>query len=104
MKSYSVYILTNTSRTSLYIGITNRVLRRQFEHAKELDSGFTSKYNVNRLVHCETFANVEHAIAREKQLKGWRRSKKVALIESLNPKWDDLSREWASVYKPDSKT
>jgi len=104
MKSYTVYILTNASRTALYIGITNRVLRRQFEHKHKLESGFTSKYNVNRLVYCETRSEVEAAIAREKQLKGWRRSKKVDLIESQNPKWDDLGRVWDEVYKPDSKT
>lgn len=104
MKSYSVYILTNASRSSLYIGITNHLLRRKFEHDHKLNSSFTSRYNVDRLVYCETFGEVEDAIAREKQLKGWRRSKKVALIQSRNPKWDDLSREWGDVFRPDGKT
>ena len=68
--------------------------RRVSEHRQKLVPGFTSKYNVNRLVHYEWFENIRDAIAREKQLKGWRREKKVALIESKNPDWRDLSAEW----------
>jgi len=101
MKLYRVYILTNVSRSTLYTGITSTLPGRIWEHKEEVHSSFTAKYNVNRLVYFETFLRVDDAIAREKQLKGWRRSKKVALIEALNPRWDDLSREWADVYKPE---
>ena len=100
MKLYFVYILTNASRTSLYTGITSTLPDRIDEHKSKAYSGFTSRYNVNRLVYYEAFSRVDDAIAREKQIKGWRRAKKVALIESMNPRWDDLSRTWAEVYKP----
>ncbi len=87
---YHVYILTNSSRT-LYVGITNNLERRMYEH--KLVSGFTNKYNVTWLAYYEETSNVESAIAREEQIKGWRRSKKVALIDSSNPRWKDLSLE-----------
>jgi putative endonuclease len=90
MKSYGVYILTNHSRT-LYIGVTNNLRRRIFEHKTKLNPGFTSKYNIDQLVYYEHFSSIRRAIAREKQLKGWRRSRKIELIESMNPHWDDLS-------------
>ncbi len=101
MKLYRVYILTNVSRSTLYTGITSTLPSRIWEHKHRVHSGFTAKYNVNRLVYFETFLRVDDAIAREKRLKGWRRSKKVALIEAMNPRWDDLSREWADVFKPE---
>ena len=100
MKLYWVYILTNASRTSLYTGITSTLPDRIDEHKSKAYSGFTSKYNVNRLVYYEAFSSVDDTIAREKQIKGWRRTKKVVLIESMNPKWDDLSRPWTEVFKP----
>ena len=100
MKLFFVYVLTNASRTSLYTGITSTLSDLIYEHKTKAYSGFTSKYNVNRLVYYERFSRVDEAIAREKQIKGWRRAKKVALIESMNPKWDDLSRPWAEVFKP----
>ena len=89
---YYVYILTNRSGT-LYVGVTNDLERRMYEHKNKLVPGFTSKYNVTRLAHFEQTSEVESAIAREKQIKGWRRNKKVALIESSNPQWKDLSLE-----------
>ncbi len=93
MKHYFVYILTGKSGV-LYTGMTNNLERRVYEHKHKLTKGFTRKYNVDRLVYVETFGNVNEAIAREKQIKSWRRSKKVELIESMNPDWKDLSEEW----------
>ncbi|MDX9746294.1 MAG: GIY-YIG nuclease family protein [Syntrophales bacterium] len=90
--SYYVYIITNTSKT-LYIGMTNNLERRVFQHKNKLVPGFTSKYNLNRLVYYEQTENVLSAIAREKQLKGWLRKKKIDLIEAQNPEWTDLSDE-----------
>ncbi len=90
---YYVYILTNRSGT-LYVGVTNDLERRVYEHKNKLVPGFTSKYNVTQLANFEQTSDVESAIAREKQIKGWRRAKKVALIESSNPQWKDLSLEW----------
>ncbi len=89
MKQYSVYIMTNASRT-LYIGMTNDLARRVSEHRQKLVPGFTSKYNITQLVWYEHFGSPSDAISREKQLKGWRREKKMALIRSMNPDWKDL--------------
>ncbi len=91
--SYYVYILASKSRV-LYIGITNDLARRLHEHKHKLNPGFTKQYNVNRLVYYEEGNDVEQTILREKQLKGWLRKKKIALIESVNPEWKDLSEEW----------
>ena len=93
MKQYYVYIMTSSSGT-LYAGTTNNLKRRVYEHKHKLIEGFTQKYNVTRLVYFEETGDVSAAVAREKQIKGWRRSKKIALIESLNPKWQDLSDGW----------
>jgi len=93
VKQYYVYILASRSRV-LYIGLTNDLERRVFEHQRKLVTGFTSKYNVSRLVYFELFEQVRDAIAREKQLKGWRRERKIALIESANRQWGDLSEGW----------
>jgi putative endonuclease len=93
MKQYFIYILTSKTGT-LYIGMTNNLQRRVYQHKHKLVEGFTSKYIVNRLLYFETFGNVHDAIAREKQIKGWGRKKKLALIESMNEKWQDLSEEW----------
>ena len=92
-KEYYVYIMTNKSRT-LYTGVTNNLMRRVYEHKNKLVPGFTSKYNIQFLVYYETGNDINAAIAREKQIKGWLRSKKIALIDSMNPKWKDLSEEW----------
>jgi len=92
MRDYYVYIMSNRTHT-LYIGVTNDLYRRVEEHRAGTVGGFTSKYKVRRLVYFEHTNDIGAAIAREKQLKNWRREKKVALIEKLNPKWSDLSRE-----------
>ena len=91
-KTYSVYIMASRSGT-LYIGVTNDLDRRVHEHKHGLVPGFTSKYRVSRLVYCEHTNDVAAAIEREKQLKRWSRQKKIALIESVNPQWEDLSAE-----------
>src|SRR5262245_11344839 len=90
VKQFYVYIMTNKSRT-LYTGVTNDLERRVYEHKKKLVPGFTAKYNIDRLVYYEATEDVNVAISREKQIKGWLRAKKIALIESTNPKWTDLS-------------
>ncbi len=94
MKQYYAYIMTNRSRT-LYIGVTNNLERRVYEHKHKLTPGFTSKYNMTQLVYYEVYDDVREAIAREKQLKGWLRTKKVALIETMNSEWEDLSVGWS---------
>src|SRR5436190_12726281 len=93
MNTYYVYIMTNHSRT-LYIGVTNDLERRVLEHRLGKVPGFTSRYRITQVVYYEKFAQVVDAIAREKQLKGWTRAKKIALIETDNPHWDDLARDW----------
>ncbi|MCZ7615749.1 MAG: GIY-YIG nuclease family protein [Ignavibacteriaceae bacterium] len=85
-----MYILTNTSKT-LYIGVTNDLVRRMYEHKNKLIEGFTRKYNITKLVYYETCNSIEDAIHREKQLKNWHRRWKINLIESLNKEWTDLS-------------
>jgi len=90
--------MTNKSRT-LYTGVTNNLERRVYEHKNKLVTGFTSKYNINKLVYYEETNDIHIALACEKQIKGWLRSKKIALIESTNPQWKDLSLEW---YNPPS--
>jgi putative endonuclease len=92
-RTYCVYIVGSLSGT-LYIGMTGNLHKRVFEHKFHRIEGFTDKYLVERLLYWESFDDVQKAINREKQLKGWRRSKKVALIESLNPHWLDSAREW----------
>ena len=92
MKSYWVYIMTNKSRT-LYIGVTNDLARRVYEHKHKLVEGFTSRYNLDRLIYTEETKDVRAAIAREKQLKGWTRAKKIGLIDAVNPQWRNLAAE-----------
>ena len=93
MKRYYVYIMTNRSRT-LYTGMTNDLRRRVWQHKEKVIGGFTAKYNITRLVYYEETPDVRAAISREKQIKGWLRQKKVALIEADNPDWRDLSEGW----------
>ena len=88
---YYVYILANWNNSVLYIGVTNDLERRLYEHREKTVTGFTEKYNLQKLVYVETTNDVKAAIAREKQLKGWSRAKKEALIVSINPAWNDLS-------------
>ena len=90
--TYFVYMTTNRSG-GLYVGVTKDVQRRLAQHKVGEASEFTSKYKMHRLVYVEEFSSITEAIAREKQLKGWRRAKKIALIESVNPEWRDLSIE-----------
>jgi putative endonuclease len=98
-RTYYVYILASASGV-LYTGITNNIHRRTAQHRMKQLPGFTAKYNVTRLVHYESFADVGLAIAREKEIKAWRRSKRVALIESTNPKWKDLAADWFPAEMP----
>ena len=91
---YWVYMLTNGHHTTLYIGITNNITRRLGQHRFGEVEGFTQRYQLNRLVWIEHFRNVNDAIACEKKLKGWRRSRKIALIEQINPRWLDLADDW----------
>lgn len=93
-KQYHVYILTNKKNTVLYIGVTNNLIRRMFEHKNKLVDGFTKKYNLTKLVHYEMTNNIQGAISREKQLKNWHRTWKINIVNSTNPKWKDLSEEF----------
>jgi len=92
---YFVYIVSSNSGT-LYIGITNSIYRRSLEHKRGEIEGFASKHGCDRLVYYEGFDDVHKAIGREKQLKGWTRAKKIALIESRNWRWEDLAEKWGS--------
>jgi putative endonuclease len=94
---YFTYIAASRSLT-LYIGVTSSLKKRMFEHKRKLHKGFTATYNCNRLVWFERFVDPSNAIAREKQLKGWTRAKKIALIKKTNPTWIDLSEKW---YTPE---
>ena len=84
--------MTNKSQT-LYTGVTNNLLKRVYQHKNKLIDGFTKKYNITILIYYETHEDIRAAIAREKQIKGWLRKKKIALIESMNPEWKDLYSE-----------
>ena len=97
-KTYFVYIMTNRSKT-LYTGITGNLVRRVREYKSGVGSIFASKYKLDRLVYFERFEDVHNAIEREKQIKGWLRSKKIALIVSINPEWKDLSTEWVERHQ-----
>src|ERR1700731_41475 len=97
-KGSHVYILSNISKM-LYIGVTSNLERRILEHKNKLIPGFTQKYNLHCLVYFESFGDVRDAIVREKQLKGWLRARKVALIESKNPNWNDLSKTLLKTLK-----
>jgi putative endonuclease len=103
-KTYFVYIMTNRSKT-LYTGITGNLVRRVREYKSGNGSVFASKYKLDRLVYFERFEDVHNAIEREKEIKGWLRIKKIALIVSVNPEWKDLSAGWFErhQFKPDSK-
>ena len=91
---YYIYILSNWNNKVIYIGVTGDLLRRLYEHKNKQAEGFTKKYNVNKLIYFEEYNDVKDAIKREKHLKGWRREKKISLIEEKNPEWIDLSSQW----------
>ena len=93
MRNFYVYIMGSKSGT-LYVGLTNDIKRRVHEHKNHLVPGFTSKYNIDRLLYFETIDDATAAINREKQIKAWRREKKIALIDSRNLQWNDLSEGW----------
>lgn len=97
MREYYVYIMANKSRT-LYTGVTNDLEKRVYQHKHKLAPGFTSRYNITRLVWFESFTEIDEALEAEKRIKGWLRRKKVALVESENPHWRDLALEW---YRPE---
>jgi len=92
-RQYYLYILTNRYNEVLYIGMTNNIIRRMFEHKNKLVEGFTQKYNLTKLVYYEIATDVKSAINREKQLKNWHREWKINLITEFNPEWKDLSKE-----------
>jgi putative endonuclease len=94
---YYVYILASRPRGTLYIGVTNDLVRRVYEHRNDLIEGFTAQHEVHRLVYYEVYADVYEAITREKRLKRWRRSWKIELIEKHNEHWTDL---WPSIAQP----
>ena len=91
---YYVYILTNWNNKVLYTGVTNDLKRRLYEHKNGVNSGFTEKYNIHKLVYYDTAININRAIAQEKRIKGWTRDKKINLISKSNPSWRDLSNDW----------
>jgi len=91
---FYVYIMANSNNKVLYTGVTNDLNRRVYEHKNKLVKGFTQRYNVNKLVYFDTSTSIKAAIAREKEIKGWRREKKNQLINSLNPEWEDLSDQF----------
>ena len=93
-KTYYVYLLTNWNNEVMYVGVTNNLERRVYEHKNKLVEGFTQKYNVHKLVCFESTDDVLAAIEREKQIKKWRREKKNRLVEQMNPTWADLSLDW----------
>ncbi len=93
-QDYFVYILTDKGRKTLYVGVTNDLAKRLWEHRNPEKASFSQRYHCIVLVYYEQFPDPLSAIAREKQLKGWRREKKNALIEKMNPRWEELSSDW----------
>ena len=101
-KRFYVYIMTNGPKPAvLYVGVTGNLRHRVWQHKNKLVEGFTHRYNLTCLAYYEEFVYPHAAIAREKEIKGWRRTKKIRLIESMNPRWEDLAGDWQDVYKPD---
>jgi putative endonuclease len=91
---YYIYILASQKNGTLYIGVTNNIERRVLEHKEKINEGFSSRYNISRLVYFETFQYINDAILREKRLKKWNRQWKINLIEEENKEWNDLSEDW----------
>ena len=92
-KQYCVYILSNHSHTTFYIGVTNDIYRRLYEHKHKMNDGFTAKYNTDKLLYCEFTDNIENALNREKQLKNWHSQWKINLIKSVNSEFKDISAD-----------
>ena len=90
---YYIYIMTNRYKRVLYTGVTNNIIRRVYEHKHNVADGFTKRYNAHYLIYYEIFDNIEAAINREKQIKSWKRKRKITLIEGFNPQWHDLYEE-----------
>jgi putative endonuclease len=99
MSEFFVYILTNKWRNVLYTGLTDALDARLSQHKDKIFEGFTKKYNCDKLVYFEIFEDAEAAALREKQIKGWTRKKKEALIATLNPDWNDLSSNWRDIKR-----
>lgn len=97
MAAYFVYMLTNKWHTVLYTGLTDSIEGRLRQHKDKVFPGFTKKYNCDQLVYFEEFNDAEMAVVREKQIKGWKRAKKDALVASMNPEWNDLSASWQAI-------
>ena len=93
-KTYAVYIITNYTNTTFYIGVTNNLINRIWQHKNKAVNSFSSKYNLNKLVYYETTDSIETAIKREKQLKRWHRDWKINLIKETNPNFEDLTKKW----------
>ena len=93
-KQYCMYMVTNRWKMTLYTGVTSNLETRIWQHRNKAFEGFTKKYNCDRLVYYEEFSEIDQAIAREKQVKAWVRSKKNELVDSINPEWNDLAAEW----------
>ncbi|MBL4668652.1 MAG: GIY-YIG nuclease family protein, partial [Flavobacteriales bacterium] len=104
MKEYYVYIMSSDNKNSIYIGVTNDLERRIYEHQNKLVKGFTQKYNCVNLVYFETHNQIVDAIYREKQLKNWNRQWKIGLIEKDNKQWDDLSVDWKLYSRSTSRS
>lgn len=101
-RTFTIYILASLSRR-LYVGVTNDLVRRLYEHRTSISPSFTARYRINRLVYFEQTANARSAIQRETQIKGWSREKKLALIESTNAAWLDLSKDWFDTSGPQAQ-
>jgi putative endonuclease len=100
-KQFFVYIMSNGPKSAvLYTSVTGQLVRRVWQHKQKRVPGFTSRYNLTRLVYYERFYYPDAAIAREKEIKSWRRSKKIQLIETMNPRWEDLAADWQSQFQP----
>jgi len=97
---FYVYMTTSSSRRALYTGVTNSIYNRHDQHVDSGDSSFVGRYRAFRLVYVEVFRDVRNAIAREKQIKGWTRARKEALVRSVNPQWRDLSADFGKQFKP----
>lgn len=93
-KTYYVYILASKRNGTLYVGVTNNLIRRVYEHKTNITGGFTTKYKVYQLVYYEQTVSISSALVREKQLKKWNRKWKISLIEKENPNWNDLAKDW----------